>query len=90
MIRRRALIFLLAVGTLTGYASGFASLHRWHHYGPGGSCHSWQSYGDSYRPGPPATPWAPPQVQQAPRPAEAPAATQAPRAPAEAPTAEPR
>ncbi len=43
-MRRRALIFLLALGTLAGYSSGFASLYRWHRYGhgrgPGGSsCH---------------------------------------------------
>jgi hypothetical protein len=69
MIRRRTLIFLLALGTLTGYASGFASLHRWHHSGHGGYCHSGQAYGDDYNPGPPAPAWAPPQAPaQAPTP----------------------
>lgn len=92
MFRRRALIFLLALGTVTGYASGFASLSRWHHSGPGGSCHPGQSYGYGYgyNPGPPAPAWAQPQAPQAPRPAEAPAAPQAPQAPAQAPTPEPR
>lgn len=46
MIRRRALIFLLALGTVTGYASGFASLYRWRHHGPGHACHPGQ-YRDS-------------------------------------------
>lgn len=89
MFRRRALIILLALGTVTGYASGFSSLYRWHHHGP---CHSWQSsgYGYGYNPGPPAPAWAPPQAPQAPRPAEAPAAPQAAQAPAQAPSPEPR
>jgi hypothetical protein len=39
-MRRRVLIALLAFGTLAGYSSGFASLHRWHRYGsPYAGCH---------------------------------------------------
>ncbi|PTL78670.1 hypothetical protein [Vitiosangium sp. GDMCC 1.1324] len=84
MMRRRALIFLLAVGTFAGYASGFASLYRWHHYGPGGFCRHEQSYGYG-NPGPSTAPWAPPQTPQAPRPAEAPPAPPAQQAQAPTP-----
>jgi hypothetical protein len=53
-MRRRALIFLLALGTLAGYSSGFASLYRWHRYGhgrgPGWSCHHGRSFESEPRP----------------------------------------
>ena len=63
-MRRRALIALLAFGTLTGYASGFASLYRWHRYGSpyGGHCRHGQSYkyqNNTHRS------WAPPSGSQA-------------------------
>ncbi|WNG38770.1 hypothetical protein F0U60_38045 [Archangium minus] len=67
MIRRRALIFLLALGTVTGYASGFASLYRWRHHGPGHACrhgHFRDSHVNDN-----AAPWAHPATQaQAPTP----------------------
>ncbi|WP_257455404.1 hypothetical protein [Archangium lipolyticum] len=42
-MRRRALIVLLAIGTLAGYSSGFASLYRWHRYGHGRG-HGWSCH----------------------------------------------
>ncbi len=69
-MRRRLLIALLALGTVGGYASGFASMARRHHsrcHGGGwdqrwdsrGPRHSWDSYGPRGATPAPATPAAP-------------------------------
>lgn len=65
-MRRRALIALLAFGTLTGYASGFTSLYRWHRYGSphGGHCRHGQSYNSGYQDNTHRS-WAPPSGPQA-------------------------
>jgi len=34
-MRRNFLIAVLALGTVLGYASGFAHVHHWRHGGPG-------------------------------------------------------
>jgi hypothetical protein len=67
-MRRRLLIALLALGTVAGYSSGFASLYRWHRYGHayGGHCRQGRAYDDdSFRSG--RTPWAPARDTQAPQ-----------------------
>ncbi|WP_375772039.1 hypothetical protein NR798_14505 [Archangium gephyra] len=71
-MRRRVLIALLALGTLAGYSSGFASLYRWHRYGhaAGGHCRQGRAYDDNSRYDSPR--WAPAQAPQASRPAEPP------------------
>jgi hypothetical protein len=79
-MHRRLLITLLAFGTLAGYASGFASLHRWHRYG--GHCRA-----SEYNSRPDTAPWAP---SQAPRPADTVPAPQDPQVQAQAPTTGPR
>ena len=64
-MRRRFLIALLALGTVAGYSSGFASLYRWHRYGHayGGHCRQGRAYDDdSFRSGAPR--WAPAQAPQ--------------------------
>jgi hypothetical protein len=67
-MHRRALVALLAFGTIAGYASGFASLYRWHRYGSphGGHCRHGQS--SNAHP----APWAPPPASQAPAPTPGP------------------
>ncbi|QRN94607.1 hypothetical protein JRI60_36600 [Archangium violaceum] len=76
-MRRRALIILLAVGTIAGYSSGFASLYRWHRYGhghgQGWSCQHGRGYEYDTRTAPS---WPPPRQPPAP---------QAPQAQAQAP-----
>jgi hypothetical protein len=63
-MRRRVLITLLALGTLAGYSSGFASLYRWHRYGHayGGHCRQGRAHDFHSRHGTP--PWAPAQTPQ--------------------------
>ena len=63
-MRRRFLIALLALGTVAGYSSGFASLYRWHRYGHtyGGHCRQGRAYEHNSRHG--HTPWAPAQAPQ--------------------------
>ncbi len=75
-MRRRVLITLLALGTVVGYSSGFASLYRWHRYGHphGGHCSQGRHYDD---PSPHGS-WAP---ARAPQPPQAPAPSEAPPAP---------
>lgn len=83
MMRRRALIFLFALGTFAGYGSGFFSLAHAHRYGHAeGFCHSWRE-AEFAPPRPveaPAVAPAAPQVQapqvQAPQTPPAPAAAQ--------------
>ena len=81
MMRRRALLFLLALGTVAGYASGFSHLAYAHRSGHGAwSCSSWrdaESNPASWAPPPAAAPAAP----QAQAPAPPPAAPQAPAQP---------
>jgi hypothetical protein len=53
-MRRNLLIAVLALGTVLGYASGFAHLHGWRH---GGHARAWCDHG--HRPPgspPPASP----------------------------------
>ena len=64
-MRRRFLIALLALGTVAGYSSGFASLYRWHRYGHsyGGHCRQGRAHHDGhFRSGTPS--WAPAQAPQ--------------------------
>ncbi len=77
-MRRRVLIALLALGTVTGYSSGFASLYRWHRYGHAyrGHCHQGRASEYNARQG--TQPWAPAQAPQAQAP-QAQAPTSAPQ-----------
>jgi hypothetical protein len=66
-MRRRVLITLLALGTLAGYSSGFASLYRWHRYGHayGGHCRQGRTHDYNSRHGTaPGSPAQTPQGQQ--------------------------
>lgn len=80
MMRRRALIFLFALGTFAGYGSGFFSLAHAHRYsGHGeGFCHSWRE-AESTPPRPVEAPAAAPPASQA----------QAPQTPPAPPAAQP-
>lgn len=66
-MRRRLLIVLLALGTVGGYASGFAQVARHRHH-----CHAWEDRWDSR--GPRESWESRPSRWSAPPPAEAPAA----------------
>ena len=77
-MRRRVLITLLALGTLAGYSSGFASMYRWHRYGhpSGGHCRQGRAHDSNSRHGTPS--WAPAQTPQG-QPVQAQASTPEPR-----------
>jgi len=56
-MRRNFLIAVLALGTVLGYASGFAHVHHWRQGGPGGHARTGCDHG--HRPQgspPPASP----------------------------------
>jgi len=51
-MRRTFLIAALSLGTVLGFASGFAHLHAWRH---GGHAHGWCERAHPSRGSPPAT-----------------------------------
>ncbi|QSQ18592.1 hypothetical protein [Myxococcus landrumensis] len=72
-MRRRLLIVLLGLGTVGGYASGFASLARHHHACPtGGWAGRWRTHTPWTGPHPASSMTSEPVTSMSPPPAPAP------------------